>query len=134
MQHTYKTKQRQILLDYLSARRGEHATIADIAAHFAAMGEEIGTSTIYRRLNRLVEEGVVKRYVFADSAAASFEYIGQTEESQYHMKCKSCGDLVHLECDLIEKLCSHVREDHDFELDLGQTVFYGLCASCRRAG
>ena len=132
--HTYKTKQRQMVLDFLAANRGRHVTIADIATHMEQMGETIGTSTIYRRLNKLVEEGQVKRYVFSDSAAASFEYIGEKEETGgYHMKCKSCGGLVHLECDLIEKLRSHVQEDHDFELDLVQTVFYGTCSDCRRA-
>lgn len=132
--HTYKTKQKQILIDYLRSHRGEHVTIADICRHFEGMGEEIGTSTIYRHLNQMVRQGQVKRYVFADSAAARFEYIEQEEPTgEYHMKCKSCGGLVHLHCDLIEQLRSHVEQDHDFELDLTQTVFYGTCASCRRA-
>ena len=48
------------------------------------------------------------------------------------MKCEKCGRLVHLECGLIRDLQAHVREEHDFELDMAQTVFYGLCGECRR--
>ena len=69
-QNGYKTKQRQILLDYMRALSGRHVAINDIAAHFADLGEEIGTSTIYRQLNRLVAEGSVKKYVFPGGAAA----------------------------------------------------------------
>ena len=132
-QNGYKTKQRQILLDYMRALSGRHVAINDIAAHFADLGEEIGTSTIYRQLNRLVAEGSVKKYVFPGGAAACFQYVGDGDHAgHYHLKCEKCGRLVHLECGLIRDLQAHVREEHDFELDMAQTVFYVLCGECRR--
>ena len=128
----YKTRQRDLLLEYLRRHSGEHVTIAQIAAHCAVMGEEIGTSTIYRQVNRLVAQGIVKRYVLGGTSAACYQYVaGAGCSEHYHMKCKGCGRLVHLECDVIRQLRNHVLENHDFELDLGQTVFYGLCSTCR---
>ena len=71
-QNGYKTKQRQILLDYMRALSGRHVAINDIAAHFADLGEEIGTSTIYRQLNRLVAEGSVKNTSFRAARRRAF--------------------------------------------------------------
>lgn len=133
-QNSYHTRQREILLNYLRSIGGAHTTTREIELHFASLGEEIGTTTIYRHLNRLVEEGTVKKFVIDGSSAACFQYVGDgAHDDHYHLKCTSCGKLVHMECDLIGKLRSHVLEDHDFALDLSQTVFYGLCSACRRS-
>ena len=70
---------------------------------------------------------------FPGGAAACFQYVGDGDHAgHYHLKCEKCGRLVHLECGLIRDLQAHVREEHDFELDMAQTVFYGLCGECRR--
>ena len=55
----YKTKQREILLEYLESVPGIHITASDVCAYFKEQGASIGQSTVYRQLERLVEEGII---------------------------------------------------------------------------
>ena len=55
----YKTKQREILLEYLKALSGEHITAGDVCEYCKAQGSSIGQSTVYRQLESLVDEGLI---------------------------------------------------------------------------
>ncbi|MCR4657969.1 MAG: transcriptional repressor, partial [Lachnospiraceae bacterium] len=54
----YKTKQREILVEYLKSVAGEHITASDVCSYFKERGAAIGQSTVYRQLERLVDEGI----------------------------------------------------------------------------
>ena len=129
----YKTKQKEALLDYLATRRGEHITVAEIRAHFETQGQPIGTTTLYRQVDELVREGVLRKYIVDESSAACFEYTGEqpTGEPLVHCKCESCGKLLHIRCGQFEEMQRHISADHDFAVDAQRTVLYGLCADCR---
>ncbi len=133
---TYKTRQRELLLAYLSSLSGEHVTAGDICEHFRGCGCAIGQTTVYRQLDRLVEEGLVKKYMIDGNSSACYEYLNEDceEENCYHCKCEVCGRLIHLHCDEITGLAAHLREEHAFTLSPVRTVFYGVCEDCRRGG
>ena len=58
MRNSYHTQQRCALLAFLSAHADEQFTVEQL---LAAMGDEApGRSTVYRALDRLVEEGTVR--------------------------------------------------------------------------
>ena len=110
-------------------------TVKDICDYFEIRGITVGTTTIYRQLEKMVSEGLVAKYVVDGTSSACFEYTGDEEESQavcYHCKCEKCGKLIHLQCDEVENLKQHMLEHHDFEMNPLRTVFYGLCSECRR--
>lgn len=131
----YKTKQMSEVLAFLESRKGEHVTAGDVCEHFKSADISIGTTTVYRNLERLVEEGLVAKYVVDGTTSACFEYVGEavTEKKTpcYHCKCEKCGKLIHLRCDEVDGLIRHMREHHGFEMDPLRTVFYGLCPDCQ---
>lgn len=131
----YNTKQTARLLSYLESTRGNHVTVNDICAHFRNEGISVGTTTVYRNLERMVEQGLVAKYTVDGTTSACFEYIGEGKEPDraacYHCKCESCGKLIHMQCDEVDSLIQHMREHHDFEMDSVRTVFYGICSDCR---
>ena len=45
------------LLDYLKAIPGKHFTVAELRERFSRDNKPIGTATIYRQLEKFVEEG-----------------------------------------------------------------------------
>ena len=61
----YKTKQREILLDYFAKVPGVHITASDVCEYFKSQGSPIGQSTIYRQLESLVDEGIINKYIIA---------------------------------------------------------------------
>ena len=130
----YKTKQKEILLDYMISKSGEHITAGDVCEHFRSRGDSIGQSTVYRQLEKLVDEGILNKYTIDPNTPACFEYMGSDSHVEngicYHCKCEKCGRLIHLHCDEMEAIGRHMYEHHAFLLDPVRTVLYGLCDTC----
>ena len=130
----YKTKQMTEILTYLKSVQGQHVTVNDIRRHFQEQGISVGTTTVYRQLDKMVKEGIAAKYVVDEKSSACFEYIGGQDEGYhcYHCKCEKCGKLIHLQCHEVEELSQHMMERHSFELNAMRTVFYGVCSECRK--
>jgi len=130
----YNTRQRGILLEYLETIPGEHFTAGDICDYFKSRNIPIGQSTVYRRLEELVDEGIINKYYLSSTGPACFEYMGQDDhcegETCFHCKCEKCGKLIHLHCDDLIEIRHHLLSRHRFSLDPVRTVFYGLCEDC----
>ena len=94
---------------------------------------KIGQATVYRQLERLVEEGLVEKYIIDQNSPACFEYIGNDECGEglcVHGKCLKCGRIFHLHCDEIKELEDHLKAHHGFTPDFHHTVIYGICDQC----
>ena len=131
----YKTKHRGELLEYLETVAGKHITVNEICDYFKEKGSPIGVATVYRQLEKMVNEGLVSKYVIDPNGPACFEYnpADGTEverECCYHCKCEKCGKLIHLHCDEMEEIQQHLMEHHQFRLNAIRTVFYGICEQC----
>lgn len=123
----YNTKQREIILDFL-IKSESHVTVADIEKHLSECGKRVGTATIYRYLNKLTGDAVVRK--FASKDGACYQYIRKGCNSHYHFVCSDCGRLIHVECGALDKMCAHVLGDHGFKIDMGKTIFCGECQEC----
>lgn len=130
----YNTRRKAEVLEYLMERKGQHVTAADVRAHFLTRGENIGAATVYRQLDHLVSEGVVHKYTLHDAACYEYVPAGEEPEGCFHCKCVGCGQLIHLHCEELEKLGSHLAAHHGFCLDFPRTVLYGFCTACHGEG
>lgn len=127
----YKTRQRELILNCLSDAGDRHLTVKDVMYELSKRDINVGQTTIYRHLDRLVSEGVVRRFYSNDSGSTCYQYVGGRNcTNHYHLKCTQCGELVHFECDELDKLYCHIGNEHGFEIDVARTVFYGKCARC----
>ena len=95
----YKTKQRQIILDYLAHVHRQHITAAEICEHFRKCKIQISPATVYRHLEKFISDGIVRKYYMDGIPGACFQYIGICEdcESHIHFKCVECGCLICVE-------------------------------------
>lgn len=133
-QSKYKTKQREILLNYFKTVSGDHITAGNVCEHFKKQGMPIGKATVYRQLNNLVDEGIIKKYIIDSGSPACFEYVGSDSDQEinigFHCKCEKCGKIIHMHCDEFEHIQAHLYKEHSFKLNPMRTVFYGLCEKC----
>lgn len=129
---TYQTRQDRMLRDCLASLRGRHATAAELCDALAGRGHVMGRTTVYRRLERLVAEGLVRKFVFGPGVASCYAWVGEgpDREESFHGYCEGCGAVMHLKCGEIEQMVRHLADAHSFQLDPAHTVFYGLCAGC----
>ena len=130
----YQTRQRKALLNYLQVLGSRHFTAVQAKAYLDGQGISVGTATIYRYLDRLVQEGIVRKYMLDTGESACYEYVGEScceGTDHFHMKCESCGALMHMDCEKLQALRIHLQEHHGFKWNTGKTVFYGLCAQCQ---
>lgn len=132
----YQTKQKALILAYLETHPERHVTAAELLHALTENGTPMGAATIYRQLEKLEQEGLVRRYSLDDRGSACWQYGGEearagTCHSHFHLKCTECGTLIHLDCEHLHEIAHHVENDHGFCIDPSRTVFYGICESCR---
>lgn len=127
----YTTKQSEAILAYIMSLEGEHITVNQIAAYFANQQAPISVATIYRHLDRLVENGTVRKYTLDGFSSACYQYISNEKNChEIHLKCESCGTLLHVTCGMLERVPKHVYQEHDFQINPMKIVFYGKCSKC----
>lgn len=130
MRGEYSTRQRDAILSFLKENNA-HVGASDISTHLKEQGFSVSLATIYRTLDKLVQEGVVRKMVIGERGGACYQYVGGTEcNEHFHLKCIKCGKLIHLSCEFLESMESHILNDHGFTVSSGKTVIYGTCASC----
>ena len=126
----YNTKQKQVLINFLKNNTNKHYSIKEISE--AVTKNSVGKSTIYRLVDKMTEDGLIRRFRGNDGKSVLYQYIGEHRECDrhFHLKCIGCGLLIHLECDYISSLNNHIEEHHKFEIDTSKTILYGLCSKC----
>ena len=132
----YQTEQKRILLAYLKAHSEEAFTIEELSERLKkepAVSAAPGKSTVYRIMPKLVEDGLVKRFVKGNSRKFLYQMVcGEHCDSHLHMKCSVCGKLYHMEDEESESLLLRIRNRHHFQVDEARTILLGQCESCGR--
>ena len=130
MRGEYSTKQREAILDFLK-NASQHITPSEILTHLKETGVGISLATVYRTLDKLCAEGVVRKMSMGDSCGSCYQYVAQSDcHSHFHLKCLECGRLIHLSCDFLANMEKHILAEHGFTISTGRTVIYGKCSAC----
>ena len=89
----YQTRQKREIWECLSEKGSDHFTAADIAARMHQRGSSVGLTTVYRCLDRMVEEGSLRRFILDNATAACYQRNlpqenGENCQHHYHLKCQ----------------------------------------------
>ena len=122
----YNTNHTKSIMEFFIDNKEKSFTAIDIVNYFNG---KINKATIYRRLAKLEEDGIIKK---------SFNRIDNIYEYQYskdchnhlHLLCNKCKKIEHLGCKDVDNFISHILNKHSFNIDLSTTI-YGLCKECR---
>jgi Fur family ferric uptake transcriptional regulator len=128
----YNTRQRELIFELLMENCDKHMTADDVANSLLYKGNAVGKSTVYRYLDKLVESGEVRKYIVEEGKSACYQYVGRSERCSNHFKCSGCGELLHIDCEYLDRVGEHVFEQHGFRLSNEKTVLYGTCLNCRK--
>lgn len=127
----YMTKQRKLLLDFLSEHTDEALSAGQVAK--ALSGKGISASAIYRNLAALEQEGKLKRSIKPGSQETYYRYADDEHcRGHLHLSCLRCGKTVHVEETETDALAYQLAKNEGFALDRTDTVLYGICAECQK--
>ena len=130
MRGEYATRQRALILSFIK-ESSSHLTVYDIVEGLKLQGVNVGKATVYRALERLCEDGTVRKFVIDEKSGACYQYARDAEcANHFHLKCIRCGKLIHLSCSFMSEMESHILKEHNFMVSSGKTVIYGVCSHC----
>ena len=105
----YQTEQKKLLLRYMEKSENRQFSAEELAMALIAEGEKApGKSTVYRLVTELYSEGTLRRFPKTEGRGWLYQYHGAGGCSGHlHLKCVSCGKLLHLNCGMSEELLEH---------------------------
>lgn len=120
------TAQRLAILNAVSSH--PHATADELIDEVRGVIGSISRQAVYDTLGVLVEKRLVRRIQPAGSAARYEDRVG---DNHHHLICRGCGKTFDIDCALGEAPCLVAADDHGFEIDEAEVIFWGRCPSCR---
>jgi Fur family ferric uptake transcriptional regulator len=122
----YNTKQKDLILDCI--KNHNEFTVNDI---YEELNKEVGLTTIYRKVDELVNENKIKKYIGKDNVTY-YQYLCDCDkDNHFYLKCDKCGTLEHVDCDCINELSEHINKNHEFEINKQNIVINGVCKNCK---
>ena len=130
----YTTASRRRIQEFLRNNCDRTVTVSDIAFHLKESGNEVNLTTIYRYLDKLSGEGSVIKYASEKGSQAAYQYVehGKNCDEHLHLQCVRCGCVIHLDCEFMDEISKHVKQDHGFTLQCRKSVLYGTCQNCEQ--
>ena len=131
---SYNTRQKREMLSFLQERSMQHFSVDEVVFELRDRGERIGRSTVYRYLEQLAEQGSVRKYPGVEGVT-QYQHVDDVDrcDSHFHMLCSRCGNLMHVDCSLMQSMAQHLMAHHGFQIDPRETMLIGLCEKCRAA-
>ncbi len=89
----------------------------------------ISRQAVYGTLGVLVDKNLVRRIQPAGSAA---RYEDRVDDNHHHLICRGCGNTYDIDCAVGVTPCITTDDDHGFEIDEAEVIYWGRCPSCRK--
>ncbi|HJU83693.1 MAG TPA: Fur family transcriptional regulator [Holophagaceae bacterium] len=88
-----------------------------------------GLPTIYRNLERFVQEGWAESIQGADQVMRFVRC--ESRQHHHHLQCETCGRTAEVDACGIEATLKHLEELSGFSITRHQLLLFGLCPACR---
>ena len=121
------SKQREEILNVVKEMRN-HPTAEEIYIEVKTKNLSASKSTVYRNLNYLLEEGILKK-ISVVSGPDKYDYY---MEDHSHIVCKNCGRVMDFKHKILNKdTIKEIEDKTDIIVDLNGIVIEGICKECK---
>ena len=112
-----------------------------VAEHPHASADELGDvvrselgaisrQAVYDSLGVLVDKNLIRRIQPAGSPA---RYESRVGDNHHHLICRSCRMMFDVDCATGEVPCLTADDNHGFEVDEAEVIYWGRCPTCQAA-
>ncbi len=121
------SKQREIILEYVKSVNN-HPTAETIYEEVRKEDDKISLGTVYRNLEKLYQNGDIKRIKIAK---AKDRFDGYTY-NHYHGICIKCGKLVDIFVDYYKDIDKYVTKSTGIDILSHDITFNVICPECKK--
>lgn len=107
----------------------DQLSVDDIARRLRDQGHHVGTATIYRALEVLVDAGFARTHEFGEGFKR-YERVRPGAE-RGHLVCVRCGGVTPFATDRLDRVLPLLADEHDFLPQRHRVEIHGLCKACR---
>ena len=104
---------------------------ADTETIISAVHEEhphVSHQAVYDSLKLFTSLGVV-RQIQPQGHIARYET--RVGDNHHHVVCRRCGHLADVDCSVGASPCLHASDDHGFQIDEAEVIYWGICPQCQ---
>ena len=110
---------------------GEHLSVDGVERRLRESGHEVGTATVYRSLDLLVESGLVRAHDFGEGFKRFEPLLSPGQHG--HLVCSRCGRVAEFSTERLERVLPMIADEMDFQHQSHRVEIRGLCHTCRDA-
>ncbi len=107
-----------------------HATADEVIDDVRDRIGTVSRQAVYDTLAVFVDKELVRRIEPAGSAA---RYETRTGDNHHHLICRTCRAMFDIDCAVGYTPCLTAADDHGFDIDEAEVVYWGRCPDCRAA-
>ena len=104
-----------------------HGTAEDIEEIVRREIGAISRQAVYDALGMLTDQGLLRRIQSAGSPARYEDRVG---DNHHHLICRTCGQMVDVDCAVGEVPCLTASDDSGYEIDEAEVIYWGRCPTC----
>jgi Fur family ferric uptake transcriptional regulator len=109
-----------------------HLSAEEVAQEVSARGRAVGTATVYRAIDTLLETGLLVERDFGEGFRR-FEPARDVPNHE-HLVCTQCGKVEEFRDERLERMTTIVAESRGFARQRHRLVIHGMCRDCQRGG
>ena len=120
------TAQRLAVMEAVTAR--PHATTEELTDVVRGKIGSISRQAVYDTLGVFADKSLIRRIQPTGSVA---RYEGRIGDNHHHLVCRGCNLIFDIDCAVGSTPCLTADDDHGFEIDEAEVVYWGRCPECR---
>jgi Fur family ferric uptake transcriptional regulator len=124
------TRQRDLVAGVIFSS-AQHLSAEDIARALRSRGEQVGTATIYRALDTIVEAGLARAHDFGEGFRRYEPLEAGTPHG--HLVCARCGTVLEFALDRLGRALPLLADENEFRAERYRVEIHGTCRNCRQS-
>jgi Fur family peroxide stress response transcriptional regulator len=109
------------------ACRYDHPTAEDVYLTLRQTEPKISLATVYRNLDKLVDDGLVSKFMVPDEP----DHYDPVRGEHYHVRCEQCGRIFDINLRLAKKLAHIIKKQTGLNMTTLQLIADGRCEHCQ---
>lgn len=131
-QHNLPVTAQRLAIAEVLLSSDRHLSAEEVASELERRGRKVGTATVYRAIDTLVESGLVVERDFGEGFRR-FEPARDIPHHE-HLVCTQCGKVEEFRDERLERMTTIIAESRGFARQRHRLVIHGICRDCQQGG